>query len=74
MKDMNAESFWFSFDDISGVCHLKAENPKWGKKKIGAHLQGEQWRNIPNSTVQKYYDTFMFDIEGSCLFLFIATN
>ena len=71
-KDRNAEGFWCLFDDISALCHLKAENPKWGRRKIGAHLQEEQSRNIPISTVQRYYDTFLFDIEESCLFLFIG--
>ena len=29
-------------------------------------------KDIPISTVQRYYDTFLFDIEESCLFLFIG--
>ena len=72
MKDRNAEGFWCSSDDISAVCHLNAENPKWGKRNIGAHLQGEQSRNIPISTIRRYYDTFLFGIEESWLFLFIG--
>ena len=67
-KNRNAEGSSCSFDNISAVCQLKAENPKWGKRKVGAHLQGEQSRNIPISTIQRYYDTFLFDIEQSCLF------
>ena len=59
-KDGNAEGFWCSFE---------SRESEVGKRKIGAHLQREHSRNIPMSTVQRYYDTFLFDTGESCLFL-----
>lgn len=40
-KDRNAERVWLALGDIEAVCKLKADHPKWGRKKISSHLQPE---------------------------------
>ena len=66
-KDRNAESFLSSFEEIKRVCKLKAENPKWGERKISSHLEGES-KPVPLSSIHRYYKTFLFDLEEECLF------
>ena len=67
-KDRNPEGFWSTFDDVVLVCKLRAQNPKRGKAKIANYLKAEHLRTNPEPTVQRYYDSFIFDLEESALF------
>ena len=66
-RDRNAEKFWSVFDAVAAVCKLKAANAKWGKRKIAAQL-AEQNTTVTESQVQRYCETFLFDLEEDRLF------
>ena len=65
-KDRNAEGSSCSFDDISAVCQLKAENPKWGKRKLEPTCKENSQETSPSPP---FRDTIAHScsIEQSCL-------
>ena len=54
--------------DIKLVCKLRAVNPKWGKCKLASCIKMQELRTIPESTVQRHYEAFLYDLEEEELF------
>ena len=67
-KDRNAESFWVSMEETKLACKAKAENPKWGKRRISQHLATMEL-TVSDPKVQQYVDKFLYDMESNQLYV-----
>eukprot|EP00117_Sycon_ciliatum_P009847 scpid66238/ scgid11978/ len=67
-KDRGADRFWSVMAETTTACQIKAKNPKWGKRKISAEIKATTSLIVTESQVQRYCDTYLFDLEEDALF------
>ena len=53
--------------EIKATCVTKTGNRKWGKRKIAIHLQNEISMTANDSQIQRYCDSFLYDLEEETL-------
>ena len=68
-KDRNAESFWIYLEEIKVVCLCKAQNPKWGKRKISEHVLSSHDLHVAERRVQQHLEKFFYDEKEEKLFV-----
>ena len=68
-KDRNAESFRIYLEEMKVVCLCKAQNSKWGKRKISEHVLSRHDLHVAERRVQQHLDKFYFDEKEEKLFV-----
>jgi len=67
-KDQTPDKFWSRIEETKAACKAKAQNPKWGKRKIAEHVCTELKLAVTESQVQRYVESFLFYIGENTLF------